>query len=110
MLKTKIASIVNICTRFPWLVVAIAVILASVTAIYSARNFSINTNVTRLISQDLPWRQRELAVDQSFPQRNETILVVLDAPTSELATAANTALLKRLRERPEQFQSVQSLN
>jgi len=110
MLKTKIVSIVNICTCFPWLVIAIAAILTVVTALYSVRNFSINTNVTRLISRDLDWRQRELAVDRSFPHRNETILAVIDAPTSELATAANAALLNRLQNRPNLFQSAQSLN
>jgi hopanoid biosynthesis associated RND transporter like protein HpnN len=36
--------------------------------------------------------------------------VVLQAPSSELATEANTALVQRLRQQPEHFQSVQSLN
>jgi uncharacterized protein len=110
MLRSKIVSIVDICTRFPWAIIAIAAILTVVTAFYSVRNFSINTNVNRLISQDLDWRQRELAVDRAFPHRNDTILVVVDAPTSELATEANLALLKRLQEQPTLFQSVQSLN
>jgi uncharacterized protein len=110
MLRSKIVSIVDICTRFPWAIIAIAAILTIVTAFYSVRNFSINTNVNRLISQDLDWRQRELAVDRSFPHRNDTTLVVVEAPTSELATEANLALLKRLQEQPALFQSVQSLN
>jgi hopanoid biosynthesis associated RND transporter like protein HpnN len=110
MLRSKIVSIVDICTRFPWLIIALVAILTVVTGIYSVRNFSINTNVNRLISQDLDWRQRELAVDRSFPHRNETILAVIEAPTSELATAANAMLIKRLEEQPALFQSVQSLN
>src|SRR5262245_18802509 len=110
MLRSKIVSIVDICTRFPWAIIANAAILTVVTAVYSVRNFSINTNVNRLISQDLDWRQRELAVDRSFPHRNETILAVVEPPTSELTTEANTALLKRLQEQPALFQSVQSLN
>src|SRR6185503_2610957 len=110
MLRSKIVSIVDICTRFPWAIIAITAILTLATAAYSVRNFSINTNVNRLISQDLDWRQRELAVDRSFPDRNETILALIEAPTSELATAANAALLERLSKRPNLFQSVQSLN
>ena len=110
MLRSKIVSIVDICTRFPWAIIAIAALLTVVTAIYSVRNFSINTNVNRLISQDLDWRQRELAVDRQFPHRNETILAVIDAPTSEQATEANAALVKRLQEQPALFQTVQSLN
>src|SRR5262245_57183833 len=110
MLRSKIVSIVDICARFPWAIIAIAAILTVVTAIYSARNFSINTDVNRLISQDLDWRQRELAVDRAFPHRNETILAVIDAPTSEQATEANAAIVKRLQGQPALFQSVQSLN
>src|SRR4029079_4801239 len=110
MLRSKIVSIVDICTRFPWAIIAIVAILTVITAIYSVRNFTINTNVNRLISQDLDWRQRELAVDRLFPHRNDTILVVIDAPTSELATEANAALLQRLQGQPALFQSVQSLN
>jgi len=110
MLRSKIVSIVDICARFPWAIITIAAILTVVTAVYSVRNFSINTNVNRLISQDLDWRQRELTVDRLFPHRNDTILVVVDAPTSEQATEANSALIKRLQERSALFQSVQSLN
>lgn len=110
MLRSKIVSIVDTCTRFPWAIIVIMALLTAATAFYSARNFTINTNVNRLISPDLDWRQRELAVDRSFPHRNETILAVLQAPSSELATEANAALIQKLRERPELFQSVQSLN
>ena len=110
MLKSRIVSLVNICVRYPWAIIAIAALLTLITSIYSVRNFAINTNVTRLISTDVPWRQRERAVDQSFPNRQEIILAVIDAPTSELATQANAALMKRLREQPKLFTEVQSLN
>ncbi len=35
MLRSKIVSIVDICTRFPWAIIAITTILTVVTAIYS---------------------------------------------------------------------------
>lgn len=85
-------------------------ILTLASATYSARNFVINTNVNRLISQDLDWRQRELAIDRSFAHRHDIILAVIEAPTSELATEANTALLKRLQEQPTLFRAAQALN
>jgi len=110
MLRSKIVFIVNICTKFPGFVIAIATILTLVTGIYSVHNFRINTDISRLISRDLDWRQRELAVDQAFPHRHEVILAVVEAPTSELATAANIALLERLRKQSDRFQSVRSLN
>jgi hopanoid biosynthesis associated RND transporter like protein HpnN len=74
------------------------------------KNFSINTDVNRLISRDLDWRQRELAVDQAFPHRKETILAVVRAPTSELATAAGTALMEKLKGQTTVFNGVRHLN
>src|SRR5438094_10580502 len=92
MLKTRLVSIVNYCTQRAWLVIIAAVLLTFITSIYSIQNFSINTDVNRLISADLPWRQRELALDRTFSHRNESILTVVEAPTSELASQASVAL------------------
>jgi hopanoid biosynthesis associated RND transporter like protein HpnN len=106
MLRSKIAAIVTICARHAWAVVVLAAILTVLTGFYTARNFSINTDVNKLISPDLPWRQRELAVDTAFPHRHETILAVVEAPTSELATQATTALVDRLAGQTALFRSV----
>jgi hypothetical protein len=87
-------------------VIAIAALLTVGSATYSVRNFSINTDVNKLISPDLPWRQRELAVDKAFPGRHQRILAVVDAPTSELATQASDALVEKLKSQPKLFPSV----
>src|SRR6267378_8596805 len=106
MLKSKIVATVNICTRYAWTVIAFAALLTLFTGFYSARNFSINTDVNKLISPDLPWRQRELVIDKAFPHRNETILAVVEAPTSELGTQATTALVEKLSGQTTNFQTV----
>jgi hopanoid biosynthesis associated RND transporter like protein HpnN len=106
MLKSRLASIVNICTRHPWIIIIIAAILTVVTSIYSAQHFAINTDVNKLISPDLPWRQRELELDKAFPHRNETIIAVVEAPTSELVTQATAALMPKLTEQKDLFLSV----
>src|SRR3979409_116438 len=109
MLRSKIASIVNICTRYAWAVIALATLLTLFTSYYSARHFTINTDVNKLISPDLPWRQRELAVDKAFPHRNETILAVVEAPTAELATQATALLVDRLSGQPNRFATIREL-
>ena len=106
MLKSKIVSIVNICTRHVWPIVALAALLTVFCAYYSARNFSIDTDVNKLISPDLDWRKRELAVDAAFPHRHETILAVIEAPTSELATQATSELIEGLSTQTAAFTSV----
>src|SRR5258708_36223285 len=107
MLKTKLALIARICTRHAWAVIAVAVLAAIVSGAYAARHFALDTDIGKLISPDLPWRQRELAFLKAFPQRIDTIFVVVDAPTSELAGQAATLLGQKLAEQKTVFHSVQ---
>jgi hopanoid biosynthesis associated RND transporter like protein HpnN len=110
MLKAKLAALVNICTRHAWVVIVIALVLSVVSGIYAVRNFAINTNVNQLISPDLPWRQRELAFVDAFQGNHEKVLAVIDAATSERATAASRALAHKLAADPALFPSVQELS
>src|ERR1700730_9698703 len=96
MLKAKLAALVNICTRNAWVVIVIALFLSGVSGIYGDRNFAINTNVNQSISPDLAWRQRELAFVDAFEGNHEKILAVVDASTSERASAASKALAQKL--------------
>ena len=107
MLKSALASLVAFCTRHAWTVIAAATLLSLVSGIYVTRHFAIDTDIGKLISPDLPWRQRELAYLQAFPQRIGTIFAVVDAPTSELASQASAALVEQLSRRRDVFQSVE---
>ena len=106
MLKSVIVAIVTRCTHHAWTVIIAASLLAIASGIYAAKHFGINTDINTLISQDLPWRQRELAFEKAFPQHLRSILIVVDGPTPELASEATTALVERLQNNKELFQSV----
>ena len=106
MLRAAIVATVTRCTRHAWLVIAVATVATAVSSVYAARHFAINTDINTLISPDLSWRKREIAFDQAFPQHLRSILVVLDAPTPELATQASAALVGRLSENTRLFKSV----
>jgi hopanoid biosynthesis associated RND transporter like protein HpnN len=106
MLQKAIVTIVDYCTRYATQVIGIAVLLGLVSGIYAARHFAIDADVNKLISHDLPWRQREAAFDKFFPPKEETILAVIDAPTSELATQATTALIQKLLDQKDLFRSI----
>ena len=97
MLKAKLAALVNICTRHAWPVIAVALMITVVSGVYAMHNFAINTNVNQLISPNLPWRQRELAFVDAFQGNYRKILAVVDAATSERATAASRALAAKLK-------------
>ena len=92
MIKSVIKSTIEQCTRWPWLVIAASVILATLAGLYTVNHFAISTDISKLISPQLPWRQRELAFNKAFPQSSHIILAVIDAPTSEAASEATLSL------------------
>jgi uncharacterized protein len=106
MLKTVVVSVVTVCCRFSWLVVVIAAVLTAGAAEYVWQNFAISTDTSQLISPKLPWRQREIQFDAAFPQQSDTIVVVVDAATPELADTATRALAQALAGKPDHIQSV----
>src|SRR6516162_1145355 len=106
MLQQAIVTIVDFCTRYAAQIIGIAALLGLATAAYAAAHFAIDADVNKLISKDLPWRQREVAFEKSFPPKEETILAVIDAPTSELATQATAALIQKLSDQKDHFHSI----
>jgi uncharacterized protein len=106
MLQQAIVSTVDYCIRYATQIIGIAALLGLVTAIYAAGHFGIDADVNKLISKDLPWRQREATFQKFFPPKEETILAVVDAPTSELATQATAALIQKLSDQKNLFQSI----
>lgn len=85
-----------------------ALILAVGAGFYTARNFSINTDINKLISPNLDWRKRDIAFDQAFDQERR-IVAVVDAPTPEFAGAASAALVQKLSSNHKDFESMARL-
>jgi hopanoid biosynthesis associated RND transporter like protein HpnN len=108
VLTRIVVTVVEVCTRFALATVLFALILAVAAGFYTARNFSINTDINTLISPKLDWRQRDNQFDHAF-DRDSTILAVVDAPTPELTSAAGSALKHRLSQDTQHFQSVEAL-
>ncbi len=109
MLDNVLARIVGFCVRFPALIILPALLLALGSGIYVARHFAVNTDVSRLLSPDLPWRQREITYRSSFPQQSESIIAVIDADIPEHAAMAAQALVDRLKPNQTLFHSVRDV-
>ena len=108
-MKTITALVVraiDFCAQYVWPVIGIAVLLTVVSGWYAATHFSITTDVNQLISPNIPWRQREAAFENAFPQY-ETIVAVVDAPTPELVDEATDALVGRLSQQKDLFRSIE---
>jgi uncharacterized protein len=104
MLTSTIVRTVDFCARNHWAVICGALILAAAAAVYAIANFSITTDVEALISQSLPWHERQLTFSKEFPQQG--ISVIVDASTPEDATQATELLAQDLTKNPELFRRI----
>jgi uncharacterized protein len=104
MLNSVIVRTVDFCARQRWPVIAIGTLLMVATAGFDYERFSITTDVEALISQSLPWHQRQLAIADAFPQNG--ISAVIRAPTAENAEQATNALAQQLSKQPDLFRAV----
>ena len=85
-----------------------SLLLAIGAGFYTARNFSINTDINKLISPELDWRKRDNQFEAAF-DRDRLILAVVEAPTPELSSAAAKALAQKLSGDAKNFESVTPL-
>jgi uncharacterized protein len=109
MLATVVTGIVRFCTRFPWPIIVLALLVAFGSAVYAARHFAINTDINKLISPELDWRKREAEFDKTFRGHFGSTLVVVDAPTAEYASRAAADLAAQLKAKPQLFRSVDDI-
>ncbi|RKK01609.1 hopanoid biosynthesis-associated RND transporter HpnN, partial [Pseudoroseomonas wenyumeiae] len=100
------ARIVAAGTRWPWLTLLLALLLALGAGFYSSRHFALTADTAELIATDLPWRQGELAYEANFPQLHNLVVVVVDGATPELAESGAARLTERLKAMPELLHDV----
>jgi uncharacterized protein len=103
MLKSSIVRLAVFSVRRPLQVIGVSLALAIASGFYVAHNFKINTDVSRLVENDEKWAALDNAIDQAFPERGDTILVVVEAGAPEFAGAAADALTAALQKEPNEF-------
>ncbi|WP_453965373.1 hopanoid transporter HpnN [Bradyrhizobium elkanii] len=108
MLTNIVVSVVRTCTRFALPVVIFSVLLSIGAGFYTARNFSINTDINKLISPDLDWRKRDNQFEEAF-DRERLILAVVEAATPELTSSAAKALTAKLQAEKKNFEAITAL-
>ncbi|HTI17613.1 MAG TPA: MMPL family transporter [Trinickia sp.] len=97
MLTSFIVRLVDWSVRRPIWVIALALALTTLSGVYVAQHFRINTDVSQLVENEPQWAALGRALDRAFPQRDQTILAVIEAPAPELADAAADALAAGLK-------------
>ncbi|HTH60598.1 MAG TPA: MMPL family transporter [Paraburkholderia sp.] len=106
MLKPFIINLVAWSVRRAAWVIALSIALAVLSGVYVAKHFRINTDISGLVVNDAHWAGLGKAIDDAFPQRGGSILVVVEADAPELADAAATKLADALKQDTEAFSGV----
>jgi hopanoid biosynthesis associated RND transporter like protein HpnN len=101
-----IVGLVEFSRRNAVLVTAVVLLLTLFGGHYAANHFSIDTDIDKLISPDLPWRKQQKALDQAFPQNVDLLLVVVDAKTPDQAADGTASLADKLAAEKALFKSV----
>jgi hopanoid biosynthesis associated RND transporter like protein HpnN len=104
-----VARIVSFSVAHRLVVLAAALMVTLAAGFFAADHFAISTDLNRLISPDLPWRQREIALGEAFPQRSDMILAVLDGKNPDVATKAALELEQALKPQKQFFSAVHCL-
>ena len=99
-------KIVAFSTSYRWLILAAALVASAVSLGVTVTHFRINTEVEKLIDPELPWRKREIAFDNAFPQRANLIVAVIDGETPEIAEKGAADLAAALSVRKDLFEDV----
>ena len=92
--------------RFPWLVILLFIITCSASLHYTINNLGVNTDTSKLLSQDLPFQKNRTRWEQAFPQDAATIQLVVESPSAEQTTLAAELLAQRLSDNKELFEYV----
>jgi uncharacterized protein len=106
MITALVVRAIGFCVHYAWPVIAVSIVLAVASSWYAATHFAMTTDVNQLISPNIPWRQREAALEKAFPQF-DLIVAVIDAPTPELVDAATAALSTRLAQQRGLIHSIE---
>ena len=106
MLTSVVVRCVAFCRRFAGGVALVGLVGSLGLGWYAAGHFRINTDINQLLAADLEWRQREVALEQAFPQKVDQLVVVVDGADADGTEEAVEALASKMRDRADLFKNV----
>jgi len=106
MMGRVIARVVEWSRAHALIVVAAALALAIASGFYAASRITVDTDLDKLISANLPWRKLAQEMDKAFPQKVDLLVIVIDGRTPDETEDAAIALADKLRNEPAVFRDV----
>jgi uncharacterized protein len=106
LLDAALTALSRCVLRYPILWLLLAVTVCGISLEYTRTHLGINTDTTKILSDELPFQKDRQRLERTFPQDVSTILLVVEARTPEQASAAVKQLGERLRAEKESIRSV----
>src|SRR6056297_3038955 len=93
-------------TRHPLLVLAGCLVFTLLAGLATAKLLGVNSDPIAMLDEDLPFRQTDERLRAEFPNLDNNLLAVVEAPTPEQATLAARQVQRELAALPEVVNSV----
>ena len=100
------AAWVGFVTRRPAWVLFVALSTALAALAYGATHLGINTSTKDMLSEELPFRQNDRAMDAAFPALEGGLIVIVEAKSAAVAETAAARLAEVLSERGDVIKEV----
>jgi hopanoid biosynthesis associated RND transporter like protein HpnN len=101
-----VVALVRLSLRRTVLMLLLLTLGTGATGWLTVTRFALDSDVTKLFPQDLPWRMAERQIEAAFPQRLDLIVIVLDAQEAPEAERRAEALASALAGHPQLFRSI----
>jgi hopanoid biosynthesis associated RND transporter like protein HpnN len=97
---------VDAVVRFaPWVLIAVTGVTGLLLS-YTVNNLGISTDTTDMLSESVHFRRFQKEYRREFPQYDDTMLIVIEGDTPDIAHDASSALASRLKRETDLFQTV----
>jgi len=97
---------VDAVVRFaPWVLIAVTGV-TGLLLYYTVNNLGISTDTADMLSESVHFRRFQKEYKREFPQYDNTMLIVIDGDTPDIAHDASAALVSRLKRETDLFQTV----
>jgi hopanoid biosynthesis associated RND transporter like protein HpnN len=109
-IETTFASLlsrwVTVVERIAWPIIIVSLLSAVLCGVYAVDNAGVNTDATDMISNKLQFRKEYAAYQAAFDRLRNTVVIVIDGATPDLADEAAADLYKKLEADKSDFELI----
>lgn len=106
VLRGLLTDIAVFSARRGWLTLCGALVFAAASLVFVATSLQFDSDKESLVADTAPFKQRNAAFDRAFPQFLNSLIMVIDAPTSAQAQDLAELINVRLEAAPDRYRSV----